>query len=113
MSQWIYGWVRPPTVSMLQPESGRQLYIPVGFAHGFLTLEDDVVVMYKVTDYYAPAHDSGIRWDDPEIAIQWPCKDADMIISDKDRRLPLLKDFTSPFVYDGHPLGSLMVTDIA
>ena len=69
----------------LSAESGHQLYIPVGFAHGFLTLADDVVIMYKVTDYYAPALDSGIRWDDPEIAISWPCKNADMIISDKDR----------------------------
>ena len=91
----------------LSAESGRQLYIPVGFAHGFLTLEDDVVVMYKVSDYYAPAHDSGIRWNDPEIAIPWPCKDADIIISDKDRRLPLLKEFASPFAYDGHPLAPL------
>ena len=71
----------------LSAESGHQLYIPVGFAHGFLTLEDDVVIMYKVTDYYAPALDSGIRWDDPKIAIPWPCKDVDMIISDKDRRI--------------------------
>ena len=71
----------------LSAESGHQLYIPVGFAHGFLTLEDDVVIMYKVTDYYAPVLDSGIRWDDSVIAISWPCKDADMIISDKDRRI--------------------------
>jgi len=96
----------------LSAESGHQLYIPVGFAHGFLTLEDNVVIMYKVSDYYAPALDSGIRWDDPEIAISWPCKDADMIISDKDRRLPLLKDFNSPFVYDGQPLEPLKVTDL-
>ena len=56
----------------LSAESGRQIYIPVGFAHGFLTLEDDVMVMYKVSDYYAPAHDSGIRWNDPDIAMPWP-----------------------------------------
>jgi dTDP-4-dehydrorhamnose 3,5-epimerase len=97
----------------MSAESGRQLYIPVGFAHGFLTLENDVEVMYKVTDYYAPGHDGGIRWDDPEIAIPWPCKHADMTISDKDRRLPLLKDFSSPFVYDGHPLESLKITELA
>ena len=91
----------------LSAESGHQLYIPVGFAHGFLTLEDNVVVMYKVSDYYAPAHDSGIRWNDPEVAISWPYEDGDIITSDKDRSLPLLRDFSSPFAYDGHPLEPL------
>lgn len=97
----------------LSPESGRQLYIPVGFAHGFLTLEDDAVVMYKVSNYYAPAHDGGIRWNDPDIAIPWPCKSVDIITSNKDRQLPLLKDFASPFPYDGHPLGPLTVAELA
>ena len=95
----------------LSAESGHQLYIPVGFAHGFLTLEDDVVVMYKVSDFYSPAHDGGIRWNDPDIAFPWPIKAADVITSDKDRRLPLLKEFASPFAYDGHPLAPLTVTD--
>lgn len=93
----------------LSAETGHQLYIPVGFAHGFLSLEDDVLVMYKASDYYAPAHDSGIRWNDPDIATAWPCTDADVIVSDKDRRLPLLKEFVSPFAYDGHPLQPLTV----
>jgi dTDP-4-dehydrorhamnose 3,5-epimerase len=95
----------------LSAETGRQLYIPVGFAHGFLTLENDVVVMYKASDYYAPTHESGIRWNDPDIAFPWPLKDADILISDKDRRLPLLKEFASPFAYDGHPLGPLTPSD--
>src|SRR5262249_14014457 len=64
--------------------------------------------MYKVSDYYAPAYDGGIRWNDPDIAIPWPFKDADIITSDKDRRLPLLKEFASPFAYDGHPLVPLL-----
>jgi dTDP-4-dehydrorhamnose 3,5-epimerase len=95
----------------LSAETGHQLYIPVGFAHGFLTLEDDVVLMYKVSDYYAPAHDSGIRWDDPDIAIRWPLEPGNIVTSDRDRRLPLLKDFASPFAYDGHPLVPLSVPD--
>ncbi len=96
----------------LSAESGRQLYVPVGFAHGFVSLEDEVVAMYKVSDYYASAHDTGISWNDPDIAFPWPFKDADIMISDKDRRLPLLKDFTSPFEYDGHPLEPLTVLDL-
>jgi len=96
----------------LSSESRHQIYIPIGFAHGFLTLEDDAVVMYKVSDYYAPAHDSGIRWNDPEIAFPWPLKDSDIITSEKDRRLPMLKEFTSPFGYHGHPLAPLKVPDL-
>jgi dTDP-4-dehydrorhamnose 3,5-epimerase len=95
----------------LSAESGRQLYIPIGFAHGFLSLEPDVVVTYKVSDYYVPALDSGICWNDPDIAFPWPLKDADIIISDKDRRLPMLKQFASPFSYDGLPLAPLKVPD--
>src|SRR5262245_11471556 len=88
----------------LSAASGRQLYIPVGFAHGYLTLEDDVVVMYKVSDYYAPAYDRGIRWNDPDVAIPWPFSANDIITSDKDQRLPLLKEYSTPFEYHGGPL---------
>jgi dTDP-4-dehydrorhamnose 3,5-epimerase len=88
----------------LSADCGRQLYIPVGFAHGFLTLTDDVLVMYKVSDYYAPAHDSGVRFDDPDISFPWPMSKDRIIISDKDARLPYLGEFDSPFSYDGHPL---------
>ena len=63
-----------------------------------------MVLVYKVSDYYAPAYDSGICWNDPDIAIPWPFKDTDIIASDKDRRLPVLKEFASPFAYDGYPL---------
>jgi dTDP-4-dehydrorhamnose 3,5-epimerase len=95
----------------LSSETGHQLYVPVGFAHGFLTLENDVVVMYKASDYYAPTHESGIRWNDPDIAFPWPLREANIIISDKDRRLPLLKEFARPFAYDGHPLAPLTASD--
>jgi dTDP-4-dehydrorhamnose 3,5-epimerase len=95
----------------LSAESGAQVYIPIGFAHGFLTLEDDVAVMYKTSDYYSPALDSGIRWNDPDVAFPWPLQDADIITSDKDRRLPTLSEFASPFVYNGHPLGPFKVSE--
>lgn len=96
----------------LSAQSGQQLYVPVGFAHAFLTLEEGVLIMYKVSDYYSPAHDSGIRWNDPDIAYPWPFNDADMITSEKDRRLPFLRDFVSPFPYDGHPLAPLAIPDL-
>jgi len=95
----------------LTADSGLQIYVPVGFAHGFVTLEDDVVVMYKTSDYYSPSHDRGIRWDDPDIAFPWPFEGVNIIVSDKDSRLPLLKEFASPFAYDGCPLAPLTVSD--
>ena len=96
----------------LSADSGRQVYIPVGFAHGYVSLEDDVLVTYKVSKYYAPAHDRGIRWNDRDIAFPWPFNDSEIITSEKDRRLPFLKEFTSPFDYDGHPLQDLMASDL-
>jgi dTDP-4-dehydrorhamnose 3,5-epimerase len=88
----------------LTSKDGRQLYVPVGFAHGFCTLEDDVEVMYKVSDHYAPALDGGIRWNDSDIDFPWPFAASDIVVSEKDGRLTPLKDFVSPFAYDGHPL---------
>ena len=91
----------------LSAASGHQLYVPAGFAHGFATLEDDVIVMYKVSDYYAPAVDRGLRWNDPDIGIAWPPGVSASLISEKDNKLPFLKEFDSPFAYDGHPLEPL------
>jgi dTDP-4-dehydrorhamnose 3,5-epimerase len=93
----------------LSAEGGEQLYIPTGFAHGFITLEDDVVVMYKASDYYAPSQEAGICWNDPDIGFRWPFKDADTVKSDKDGRLPRLNELDSPFPYEGQPLGALTV----
>lgn len=82
----------------------RQLYIPVGFAHGPCTLEDDTEIAYKVSAYHAPSHEGGIHWDDPEIAIPWPIEPTAIVMSPRDACLPLLRQFQSPFPYEGHPL---------
>lgn len=74
----------------LSAENKRQFFIPRGFAHGFLTLTDDVEVQYKTDNYYAPEADAGIRWDDPTIKIDWPF--APTILSDKDAKAPYLED---------------------
>ncbi|MDY0960315.1 dTDP-4-dehydrorhamnose 3,5-epimerase [Sphingomonas sp. CFBP8993] len=92
----------------LSAENGHQLFIPIGFAHGFVTLEPDCEVTYKCSDTYAPDHDGGIRWDDPAIGIEWPIPAGiSPELSAKDRVQPLLADFDSPFTYDGRPLTPL------
>lgn len=74
----------------LNSEGLNMLYVPKGFAHGFYTLRGNTHVIYKVDSLYAPGADGGIRWNDPDLAIEWP--GVSPILSDKDRRLPLLKD---------------------
>jgi dTDP-4-dehydrorhamnose 3,5-epimerase len=79
----------------LSAENARQLLVPKGFLHGFLTLTDDVEVQYKCTDLYAPAHDGAVRWDDPSIGIDWGVTAP--ILSDKDAKAPLLAQVGTPF----------------
>ena len=74
----------------LSGENFHQLYVPPGFAHGFCVLSPVVNVEYKCTDFYEPADEIGLAWDDPDVGIVWPVRDP--IISDKDRRLPRLRD---------------------
>jgi dTDP-4-dehydrorhamnose 3,5-epimerase len=83
--------------SELSSEGNEQLLVPAGFAHGFCTLEPDTVVFYKVDRVYSAAHDGGINWADPKLAIEWPVAAAEAILSDKDRGLPMLADLTSIF----------------
>jgi dTDP-4-dehydrorhamnose 3,5-epimerase len=81
----------------LSAENGKQALIPIGFAHGFCTLEPDTHVLYKVTAYYSPTNDMGIAWNDPDLAIQWPVLPGGAVLSDKDARLPAFKSLPTYF----------------
>lgn len=81
----------------LSAENHLQLLIPAGLAHGYMTLEPDTDFLYKVDRFYSPEHDGGILCDDPDLGIAWPA--ISPILSEKDTRLPRLKDFVSPFVF--------------
>ena len=72
----------------LSAEEGAQLFVPTGFAHGFMTLEPDTLFSYKVSNYYSAEHDSGIRFDDPLLAIDWGVEPHSILTSGKDRKLP-------------------------
>ncbi|SDF76683.1 dTDP-4-dehydrorhamnose 3,5-epimerase [Limimonas halophila] len=76
----------------LSTDAWNQLFIPEGFAHGFCTLTDDTEVVYLVTAGYAPEHERGVRWDDPDLAINWPVRGDNAVLSDKDRSYPRLRD---------------------
>jgi dTDP-4-dehydrorhamnose 3,5-epimerase len=76
----------------LSEENKRQFFIPRGFAHGFLVMSDEAIFTYKVDNPYAPKCDAGIRWNDPDLGIEWPIDPAKVLTSEKDLKQPLLKD---------------------
>lgn len=82
----------------LTAENKKQFWIPAGFAHGFVTLEDDTVFAYKCTNIYSPENDRGVKYDDPAIGIEWPDV-GELTISEKDQNQPILQDITKEFVY--------------
>jgi len=94
----------------LSAENGRQLFVPLGYAHGFLTLEPDCMVAYKVDDFFSAECDTGIVWNDPDVAIDWPI-DRVPPLSPKDSALPRLAALDVDFDYDGEPLGELRHID--
>ncbi len=82
----------------LSAENRKQLYVPVGFGHAFLTIEPDTEVTYKVSAPYSKAHDAAVRWDDPEIGIEWPLDGKQPVLSEKDAKAPTLAD--GPVLFD-------------
>ena len=84
-----YGQYVSATISA---DEWNQILVPADFAHGYCTLNADTEVIYKVSNYWSPDHESGIRWNDPDIGIEWPVPEADAVLIDRDRELPLLKD---------------------
>ena len=86
----------------LSAENGKQLLIPAGFAHGFVTRKADTEIVYKCSDYYAPETEGALLWNDPTIGIDWGLGPGEPTLSEKDARAPRLTGFQSPFRWEGH-----------
>ncbi len=82
--------------AVLSEENQRQIWVPRGFAHGFLVLSESADFLYKCDELYDPSDEAGVRWDDPSIGIQWPHTQCEFLLSDKDRVLPLLSEIEPP-----------------
>ncbi len=83
--------------AVISAEAWNQILVPIGFAHGFMALEPDTEVIYKVSNYYAPDHDNGFLWNDPDVGITWPIPEGEAILSDKDRKQLRFAEIGSPF----------------
>jgi dTDP-4-dehydrorhamnose 3,5-epimerase len=86
--------------AVISAEEWNQILVPVGFAHGLVTLEPNTEVLYKVSNYYSPEHDKGILWNDPALECEWPVDEAEALLSDKDKRQPRLADLPGNFHYE-------------
>jgi dTDP-4-dehydrorhamnose 3,5-epimerase len=89
--------------NILSAQNWTQLYIPIGFAHGYCTLEPDTEVVYKVTSYYDAAAERGLAWNDPALAIAWPIEQNHVTLSEKDRDQPRLADLPCYFPFARYP----------
>ena len=96
----------------LSAQNGLQLLIPEGFGHGFLTLEPETEVVYRMTNLYEPKYEGGIRWDDPDLAIAWPSPPGEASLSPRDAALPFIREVDSLFEYTGGPLRALAIEEI-
>ncbi len=85
--------------AVISAQEWNQILVPIGFAHGFCTLEPNTEVIYKVTNYYSASHDKGLLWNDPDLGIDWPVAEEEAILSDKDIRLPRLGELPGYFVW--------------
>ena len=85
----------------LSGDNKKQVFIPRGFAHGFLVLSELAIFAYKVDNTYEPEYDAGIRWNDPIVNIQWGLSESEVQVSEKDAQLPFFTEFDSPFKYKG------------
>ncbi|REH45784.1 dTDP-4-dehydrorhamnose 3,5-epimerase [Tenacibaculum gallaicum] len=83
----------------LSEENKKQVFIPRGFAHGFVTLSEEAIFAYKVDNWYAPEYDSGIIWNDPTLNIDWKINSEEVILSPKDQQLSTFKELETPFIY--------------
>jgi dTDP-4-dehydrorhamnose 3,5-epimerase len=83
--------------AVISAANWRQILVPIGFAHGFVTLEENTEVIYKVTNYYSPQHERGILWNDPQLAIDWGIDASKATLSERDTKHPLLKDVKDLF----------------
>jgi dTDP-4-dehydrorhamnose 3,5-epimerase len=86
-------------VVLLSEDNKRQLFVPRGFAHGFAVLSDEAIFSYKVDNWYAPTHDTGIMWNDKTLNIDWKIQYNEVMLSEKDKNLHLFDNFDSPFNY--------------
>ena len=82
----------------LSGENKKQVFVPKGFAHGFVVLSNSAIVSYKVDNMYAPEYDEGIRWDDPVLDIQWGISQSKVLVSERDANLPFFSEFETPFI---------------
>ena len=87
----------------LSDENRKQLLVPAGFAHGYITLTDDTEVLYKVDDFYAPGTEGGLVWNDPDLAITWPLPAGGAVVLPRDAALPRFADLPIDFTWESHP----------